>query len=119
MKRNRWSVLPVLLVCSASVSVVVAGFDEDFTGATLRVDYYHMGTTGEERFALDRARVEGPWPGSRTQLIDASNLVGRKQDRQHSGLINGYGVAYPELKEVVRACANEMYDIAGRKTSSF
>jgi len=74
MNRTLWSVLPVLLVCSAAVGSIVAGFDDDFTGATLRVDYYHTGTAGEEQFALDRARIEGPWPGSRTQMIDTSNL---------------------------------------------
>jgi hypothetical protein len=51
-----------------------AGFDEDFTGATLRVDYYHTGTADEEHLALHRLRVEGSWPGSRTQTIDTTNL---------------------------------------------
>jgi hypothetical protein len=51
-----------------------AGFDDDFTGATLRVDYYHAGTADEEHVALHRIRVEGPWPGSRTQPIDTTNL---------------------------------------------
>jgi len=49
-------------------------FDRLFTGRTLRVDYYHAGTAAEEHLALDRARVEGPWPGSRTQLLDPLNL---------------------------------------------
>ena len=31
-------------------------------------------------------------------LIDASNLVPHKQDRQHSGLLDGYGEAYPLLR---------------------
>ena len=53
---------------------VQAGFDEDFTGATLRLDYFHTGDADEEYFSLDRARVEGPWPGSRTQLLDPTNL---------------------------------------------
>ncbi len=53
---------------------VIAGFDDDFTGATLRVDYYHSGNAEEEHVALDRVRVEGAWPGSRTQLIDTTNL---------------------------------------------
>jgi hypothetical protein len=35
-----------------------------------------------------------------------------KQDRQHSGLMDAYGEPYPELKTVVRACAEEMYAIA-------
>lgn len=45
-------------------------------------------------------------------LIDASNLIPRKQSRQHSGLLDGYGEPYPELKKVLRACADEMYAIA-------
>jgi len=53
---------------------VGAAFDDDFTGATLRVDYYHTGTAHEEHVALHRIRVEGPWPGSRRQLIDTTNL---------------------------------------------
>lgn len=53
---------------------VGAGFNDDFSGATLRVDYYHSGTAVEEHISLDRLRVEGPWPGSRTQLVDTTNL---------------------------------------------
>ena len=34
----------------------------------------HTGTAAEEHFALERLLVEGPWPGSRTQLIDTTNL---------------------------------------------
>ena len=42
---------------------------------TMRVDYFHTGgpRTGET-FALDRVVNDGRWPGSRTQLIDATNL---------------------------------------------
>jgi hypothetical protein len=47
-------------------------------------------------------------------LIDAAQQVGRKQDRQHSGLINGYGEPYPELKVAIQACAKDMHDIASR-----
>ncbi len=45
-------------------------------------------------------------------LIDASQLVGRKQDRQHSGLMNGHGKPYPELKHVITACSRDLYHIA-------
>lgn len=48
-------------------------------------------------------------------LIDASNRVPRKQARQHSGLLDGYGEPYPALKKVLRACTDEMYDIAMRE----
>jgi hypothetical protein len=71
MLLRRWIILAFSFLI---LTPAVAGFDEDFTGATLRVDYYHMGTAGEEHIALERARIEGPWPGSRSQLIDTTNL---------------------------------------------
>jgi hypothetical protein len=49
-------------------------FEQLFTGRTLRFDFYHSGTAAEEHISLDRLRLEGPWPGSRTQLIDDTNL---------------------------------------------
>ncbi len=48
-------------------------------------------------------------------LIDASNLIPRKWDRQHSGLLDGYGEPYPGLKEVIKACTGEMYQLATRR----
>jgi hypothetical protein len=66
-------VVAVVLIAGAGYSAEPR-FDDLFTGATIRVDYDHVGTAAEEHFALERARVEGPWPGSRTQLIDTSNL---------------------------------------------
>ncbi len=69
-----------MTICVATIAMALAAgaldasFDDDFTGATLRVDYYHVGAAAEEHLALDRVRVEGPWPGSKTQLIDATNL---------------------------------------------
>ncbi len=45
-------------------------------------------------------------------LIDASNLVPRKQDRQHSGLLDGYGEPYPELEKALKACTDQIYSIA-------
>ena len=48
-------------------------------------------------------------------LIDASNLIAQKQDRQHSGLLTGYGEPYPELLKVLQTCTAEMYDIATHK----
>ncbi len=40
----------------------------------MRVDYFHSGGPGGEAMKLDAVLVEGPWPGSRTQLIDGTNL---------------------------------------------
>jgi hypothetical protein len=69
---SRW--ITTLLCGLLLATPVVAGFDEEFTGMTLRVDYDHVGTAAEEHLALERVRVEGPWPGSRTRLIDSTNL---------------------------------------------
>jgi hypothetical protein len=51
-----------------------ADFERDFTGRTLRFDYHHSGDASEEHVSLDGLRVEGPWPGSRTRLVDDTNL---------------------------------------------
>ena len=45
-------------------------------------------------------------------LIDAPNLVPRKQNRQHSGLIDGMGEPYPQLERVLKKCSDDMYQIA-------
>ncbi|MEM7316792.1 MAG: hypothetical protein AAF497_26975, partial [Planctomycetota bacterium] len=45
-------------------------------------------------------------------LIDAPNLVPRKQSRQHSGLLDGFGEPYPRLEQVLKDCSSRMYDIA-------
>jgi hypothetical protein len=51
-----------------------AAFSQWFTGGTLRWDYHHCGTAAEEHIAHDAFRLEGDWPGSRTQLLDETNL---------------------------------------------
>ena len=45
-------------------------------------------------------------------LIDASQLVPRKSDRQHSGLLDGWGNPYPALEKVLKSCSSEIYSIA-------
>ena len=49
-------------------------FDARFTGRTMRVDLFHTGGPRGEVVALDRAVDDGPWPGSRTRLLDETNL---------------------------------------------
>jgi IgA Peptidase M64/Peptidase M64 N-terminus len=42
---------------------------------TMRLDYFHTGgPKSGETFALDRVVNDGRWPGSRTQLVDATGL---------------------------------------------
>ncbi len=51
------------------------GFPAHFTADTMRVDYFHTGgPTSDETVSLDRIVNDGPWAGSRTQLVDRTNL---------------------------------------------
>ena len=55
--------------CSAAPASAVVRLHRD----TMRVDYFHTGgPKSGETFALDRVVNDGPWPGSRTQLVDAT-----------------------------------------------
>ncbi len=81
MKRCFLTLVFLTLVCATTMQ---AAFDDDFTGATMRVDYYHAGTATEEHLALDSVRIEGPWPGSRTQLVDLINYGKYTHSRMRS-----------------------------------
>lgn len=48
-------------------------FERDFSGAAMRLDFFHSGDAGSEIVSLDQVRLEGPWPGSRTQMLDTLN----------------------------------------------
>lgn len=64
-----------LILAFLALPLAAATFDETFTARTMRVDYFHTSTPrGDEIIALDRVVSDGPWPGSRTYLIDTSNL---------------------------------------------
>ncbi len=66
--------IPILLVLACSMSAFAQQYSTFFTNSTMRVDYYHTGTKGQESMALDKVYSEGPWPGSKTQLLDELNL---------------------------------------------
>ena len=68
-------VAALIFACFAGLAADAAQFDELFLDKTMRVDYFHTSTPkGDEILALDRVVSDGPWPGSRTRLIDTSNL---------------------------------------------
>ena len=71
---SKLSSFALALLTAAPVVVADASFDTHFTGRTLRWDYFHSGTAGEEHVSLDRLRLEGDWPGRREQLIDSADL---------------------------------------------
>lgn len=64
----------LIVVFSCSTVLWATDFDTVFTGRTMRFDYFHSGTAAEEHISLDELRLEGDWPGSRTHLLDDSNL---------------------------------------------
>ena len=83
-------------------------FDRDFTGDTMRVDYFHTGgPRSGEVFALDRAVNDGPWPGSRTALGDDTNLGPyRFEVRAKDGTLlysRGYASIYGEWETTAEA----------------
>jgi hypothetical protein len=84
MQMRRAVVIGLTLLAAAArgrATQPSAPFDFD---RTMRVDYFHAGTHAAtagpqpsplaESIALDRVVNDGPWPGSRTQLVDPTNL---------------------------------------------
>ena len=71
--------LPGALLASALAvatlgSQSAAPDDRLFTAAAMRLDYFHGGGLGTETISLDRVVSDGAWPGSRTRLVDTTNL---------------------------------------------
>ena len=50
------------------------GFDSHFALRTMRVDYFHTGGQGLELVSLDQVVSDGDWAGSRSRLVDDTNL---------------------------------------------
>jgi len=67
-------VLAAVVVFAAAPSTQQSTFDTYFATGTMRVDYFHSGGLEQEIVALDRVVADGPWPGSRTRLVDDLNL---------------------------------------------
>jgi hypothetical protein len=68
------SIAPALVLLATLQLAPRSDFDAHFTGRTLRFDYLHTGTAEREEIALGGLRLEGDWPGSRTRLVDTTNL---------------------------------------------
>ena len=73
--RRKEIIMRTLFLLIVTVSVTLAQpFETHFTGATMRIDYYRIGTKGQEQITLDRVYEENDWPGSKVQLLDTLNL---------------------------------------------
>lgn len=69
MKSLRPLLLVGLLIAPFAVS---AQFDTWFSGKTLRMDFFHVGSAEKESLCFDQLLEEPYWGGSRTNLIDTS-----------------------------------------------
>jgi len=83
-------------------------FDTNFTGRTMRVDYFHSGTATEEHISLSQVVADGPWPGSRTRLVDNLNLgtyLFEVADQANSQLLysRGFSSVFAEWRETAEA----------------
>jgi hypothetical protein len=96
-------VLVPFVLCAAFVVTADAGeaYGRFFTDSTMRVDFYHSGTKTTEVFSLDQVIPDGPWAGSRVNLLDTLNLgefLVRVYDRASTALIfsRGYSTVFNE-----------------------
>lgn len=71
---RRIFIFPVLMILLSTPALKGQNYQAFFTDSTMRVDYYHTGTAAEELFSLDQVYLEGPWPGSKTRLLDSLHL---------------------------------------------
>ena len=97
-------IVALVIQAMSSTDPVPLVFDK-----TMRVDYFHTGgpATGET-LALDRVLNDGAWPGSRTQLIDATNLgpyLFEVRDKKSDALLysRGFASVYGEWSTTTEA----------------
>lgn len=86
----------LLLVSLFVTNAFAARFDDAFVDKTMRVNYFHTGNRGQEIIALASVVSDGPWPGTRTRLIDTLNLGNyffEVVDRQSNQVIYSRGFA--------------------------
>jgi hypothetical protein len=75
MRVRRFLSASLLVFAFSAAGATAAEFDALFVDKTMRVDYFHTSTPqGGEIVSLERVVSDGPWPGSRTRLIDTLNL---------------------------------------------
>lgn len=83
-------------------------FEQYFKDQTMRLDYFHTGTATEEHFSLDQMVNDGPWAGSKQQLVDDLRLgkyFFEIQDPRSGKVIysRGYSSIYGEWETTAEA----------------
>jgi hypothetical protein len=91
---HRFATIAALLM--VPLTAAAAPFADHFIDKTMRVNYFHNLSKGQEVIALGDIVSDGPWPGSRTQLVDTTNLgkyLVEVVDRDTNQLIYSRGFA--------------------------
>ena len=65
---------PMAVLFILQIALAQVSYEQYFTNATLRIDYFHHGTSSMQSYSLDQVFQEGPWPGNSNALIDTMNL---------------------------------------------
>lgn len=107
---RRVASVAILIFASLSASLAAINYDRFFADGTMRVDYFHTGTKGEDRITIDQVYQEGKWAGTRTNLVDEMNLGEygfRVFDRATNVLIfsQGFSSIYNEWQTTDEALA--------------
>jgi hypothetical protein len=107
----RRTILPFLTVLS--LFVISAGpppslYDAAFTDRTMRVDFWHTGGAQGEVIAFEKAVDDGPWAGSRKNLVDDLNLGTYRFEVRDPGtgrvlFSRGYSSVYAEWETTPEA----------------
>jgi len=64
----------LLVFLFVTTNAFAVNFGDFFLDKTMRVNYFHTGNRGQEIIAVSSIVSDGPWPGSRTRLLDTLNL---------------------------------------------
>jgi hypothetical protein len=94
MKQLSIVLVILLIVYTGRVNSQNTSYSNYFTEQTMRVDYFHSGTKGQEFFGMDKVYEEGEWPGSKNNLVDNLNLgeyLIKVFDVSSNALIFSYG----------------------------
>jgi hypothetical protein len=100
--------LPPLALVAIVLAALQPALPFDFD-RTMRVDYFHTGgPRAGETVGLDRVVNDGPWPGSRTQLVDRTGLgkyLFEVHDRASGELLysRGFASVYGEWETTAEA----------------
>jgi len=74
MKHGTFLLVLILVIFSSAPAQDNVRFEDYFTDLTLRIDYFHIGNSGEEVITIDQLYQQGIWAGSRRNLIDPFNI---------------------------------------------